>query len=379
MSFRYCESFDDVANWGSFTDERGWTQVSEGTGADGSFPTTEGRRGGGAFKITGLTSANNSFPRRLVTWTPAGTSTHSSLLFGFAFKFSAALNTAGAYPLIAILNSDAETVAYVQFTYSAGWYLQYYAGAARFSMALGGAPAAGDWHYIECSVSTFSTTATGIVKLGLNGVYSTSGSVITADPVYAPVAVHTLQLGTSGAAATLSFGYSGGSGNAWYDDLYVGLPAGSNTNITDLVGDTRVDILRPTGDGNSEQFTPLSGTDSFAMVDETDQDGDTSYIASNTAGHKTDFTFADLSHSPTSVYGFMTHAVARRDVTGARTLRQYKRYSSTDTEASALFDLTLTSTYAPQHALWENYDAGLARAYTPTEFNTLGFGVKVQS
>lgn len=95
-----------------------------------------------------------------------------------------------------------------------------------------------------------------------------------------------------------------------YDDFYwmdTTGPAPYNA----FLGPIRVDRLAPSSD-SSVQFTRSGGAANFEMVDDTAQDGDTSYNESGTAGHKDTFGLTDLSTPSGIVYAVQPRLVARR-------------------------------------------------------------------
>lgn len=62
------------------------------------------------------------------------------------------------------------------------------------------------------------------------------------------------------------------------DDLYL-LDGSGAAPLNTYLGDIRVDVCLPTAEGNTIQWTPLSGTDNALMVDEIPPNGDTDYNA----------------------------------------------------------------------------------------------------
>jgi hypothetical protein len=61
----------------------------------------------------------------------------------------------------------------------------------------------------------------------------------------------------------------------------------------DFLGDIQVEPLRPTADGNYTEWTPNTGTDHFALVDDASNsiDGDATYNSSSTIGNRDTFIF----------------------------------------------------------------------------------------
>ena len=117
----------------------------------------------------------------------------------------------------------------------------------------------------------------------------------------------------------------------YFDNIFV---------ADDWVGELKSVLLQPTSD-DAVQFTPSAGADNYAMVDDTAQDGDTTYVESGTNGHKDRYGFSDLDvgldPKVLTVVG-----VARKTDVGAVSLKLQSRQDTTDYD---LDTFTLTSSY----------------------------------
>lgn len=71
------------------------------------------------------------------------------------------------------------------------------------------------------------------------------------------------------------------------------------------------------------QFTPSSGADNYAMVDETTCDSDTTYNTSNTVGHEDKFEFGSLSLNPDEIFAVQLSIAARKDDVATRVLQPF--------------------------------------------------------
>ncbi len=90
---------------------------------------------------------------------------------------------------------------------------------------------------------------------------------------------------------------------AWDDD---------GGDLTDYPGPTTFKSLHPDADGDDEAWTTSSGTDSFALVNETaPHDDDSDYIEDTVSTNRTLFTYDDLSTNYTAVHGLQINSVAR--------------------------------------------------------------------
>jgi hypothetical protein len=96
------------------------------------------------------------------------------------------------------------------------------------------------------------------------------------------------------------------------DDLYV---LDANTRL----GQCRVSTLLPIADTADADWTPLGAGNHFAEVD--DDNGDTSYIGSDTAGDLDMFDTDDLSFAPQTVHAVQISWRARKDDAATREVR----------------------------------------------------------
>jgi len=93
-----------------------------------------------------------------------------------------------------------------------------------------------------------------------------------------------------------------------------------NIYLSDQIEGELVSILRKPASDASVQFTPSTGTDNYAMVDDMAQDGDTTYVESDTVGHVDTYEYEDVP-SGYQVKAVSLVTVARKDDAGARTLQ----------------------------------------------------------
>lgn len=104
--------------------------------------------------------------------------------------------------------------------------------------------------------------------------------------------------------------------------------AGSDTTTTrfdniylsdDLEGEL-ISVLRVPEADDAVQFTPSAGADNYAMVDEAAQDGDSTYVESDTVADEDIYAFEDIS-SDYVVKAVTLVTVARKDDAGLRALQ----------------------------------------------------------
>jgi len=217
------------------------------------------------------------------------------------------------------------------------------------------------WYYIELKV-VFSNTV-GTIELRVNG--TSTGWV---PPLGSLDTVH---------SANVSFSVFAwqGTGNAttiYLDDMYLGDGAAPATTF---LGDRRVvTVVASAGDGTYGEFTPSTGTDNGAMVDEATPDGDTTYNGSVTLNHRDTYNFAALG--VTGLVGAVeVNNWCKKSDAGVRSVTNMCRIGGADyvgTNATALSD----ASYLPVREIWETSPA-TAVAWTVAEIDGAEFGVKV--
>lgn len=226
------------------------------------------------------------------------------------------------------------------------------------------------WHYIEIFWDCDSST--GSVTIWVDGVQRDT------------LASGNTQADTGGKPNDIWLHFDTNSADRRYDDIYIldtntTSPQGGTSPHTTRLGDVKVIALHPTGDTADEDWTTQSGTDSFAMIDDTDvaPDDDTTYIESNTVTDYTRCTYEDNSTTGT-VVGLSTYTRARKTSANAREIDvRLSTNGGTNTD-----DTTLT--LAESYQSWmKHYDrspgAGSAVDWTDAEFDAVELGVEVST
>jgi len=154
----------------------------------------------------------------------------------------------------------------------------------------------GAWNYIEIELTR--NAATGILKVWLNGTLVINSTNVNT--------------GASNIDKVALAGAS--SSNHTFDDFYL-------TNDATRLGERRVDYLPPSADTATEDWTPSTGTNSAALLDEIPMNNDTDYVSSATVGHKDLFDMTNLSSTPTVIDGVQTVLAARKDDAATRDVR----------------------------------------------------------
>lgn len=152
------------------------------------------------------------------------------------------------------------------------------------------------------------------------------------------------------------------------DDWYL---ANTNTRL----GPIRIDTLRPTSD-SSVQWTPNSGVNNFSRVNETDVDGDTTYVSSGTVGNSDLYANGSLPITPTSILGVQVVTFARNTDANPRSIYQQVKSGATLSQGTAV--PIIGSGYARYDRLLLT-DPNTSAAWTPTSVNGVLSGPYLQA
>jgi hypothetical protein len=246
---------------------------------------------------------------------------------------------------------------------------------------------------IQCNLN-FSTGSTFIIQ---NGAAATIGSfTVTKDAVHSLViyllpddAGHVtvwldgtvvvdadadFKTGVAAASvSSLSFRFSQYTNSTSYLNGTVDHLVISDSEIPDC----NIVTLRPTADGNYAQFTPSTGSDHFALVDEATL-STADFNASSTAGHRDSFKFTEPLISG-DIVGVAMEAFVDKSDAGARAVRHFVRQGGTDYDGAADLALTEAGNIASQYY---EVNPATSAAFTVAELTGASrteFGVKVQS
>ncbi len=149
------------------------------------------------------------------------------------------------------------------------------------------------WNHLEVRVDF----GAGNVEVRLNGV-----------TILNLAAVHVVNLDPlpgratgQASAAQIAWGSYAGAGHAdiYVDDVVVWDGTGAQNNT--FVGDRKVYTDFPTGDTAEQDWDRSAGASSFALLDENPDDGDGTYVTTETTGDRFGVTFPALPAQVTSV------------------------------------------------------------------------------
>lgn len=211
------------------------------------------------------------------------------------------------------------------------------------------------WSYLEVKVLSNDTTGTvevrinGDTKLSLTGIDTKVGSNAYHDAVRF--------LGIT------AIGHS-------IDDVYILDGSGSANN--NFLGDQRVVAIFPNAEGTTNDFTPSTGTDNSALVDEVAPNDDTDYVESSTVGHKDLYAYGNISGLGT-IAGVQVNTDCRETDASDFNVITVVRSNVTESDDAGQ---ALTASYLTKFRIVEQ-DPDTAAAWTEAGVNAAEFGVKV--
>jgi hypothetical protein len=221
------------------------------------------------------------------------------------------------------------------------------------------------WYHIEFKATI--NNSTGAYKVHVNG--SSTGWIPEA------TGVDTREGGTVGAANQLIIG--GAGANCFFDDLYF-FDDVAGDGFTDFKGVCEVVTrIASSGDGTHADFTPSTGTDNGAMVDDATPDGDTTYNASSTVGHRDSYNFSALGITGT-IHGLQLNNWCRNSDAGARSVNGFYQSTSSPGITDGTNVVALSTSYIDVREPWgENPET--TNAWTVSEIDAAEFGLEVQA
>jgi hypothetical protein len=168
------------------------------------------------------------------------------------------------------------------------------------------------WMTVEWKAVIHDTTGSVTLKVNGETLFSVSG----------------VDTSNSSTAITKYYIGSGAGHTVQIDDWWICDQSG--TRLNDFLGDRVVESqAAEAGNGAHAEWTPSSGSDHGAMVDDATSDGDTTYNAANTVGLRDTYTFPALARVA-SVDAVQVRAVLRKDASGTRAVTGLTRVGTTD-------------------------------------------------
>lgn len=266
--------------------------------------------------------------------------------------------------------------------------LQLYSGNVCLFSLINGATS-----QIECSVY-LSITGQLSVTDGLNGsAIATSswackagrpaylefditlgdGVVLRKDGVVGATATGLSGFGVTGTASAIKFGSPHGSTVGCpvkFCDLYIFDPSGDYNNA--MVGDVRVDCLYPIEDVQDD-FTPSTGSDHWALVDEPTAPNFTDYTDGFAVGDRDSFLYEPIPPLDYStIFGVQVTALVHKTDAGGKNMAVFAHHVAT-TEDGPTDPINITAEYI-HHVFETDPDGGL---WSEADVNAADFGVVV--
>lgn len=231
-------------------------------------------------------------------------------------------------------------------------------GGQGDSLATTSAPvlALDTWHYIEAKVVCHETAGSYEIRVDSVNVLSDSD----------------VNTRSSGDSRFVRFQFA--SHYHYLDDVYICDTDGAKNN--DFLGRVLVEGVFPSADGDSSDWTPSSGTDHSALVNDNPADDDTSYVESNTLDAVDLYVYTDLSTITTEpILGVQVNADVRmNEFPGDLDIKQPVKSGGTTSDGDATN--IATDSYQPAYRVLED-DPATSTAWTASGVNNAQFGIKV--
>ncbi|RKZ91737.1 MAG: hypothetical protein DRQ40_09500 [Gammaproteobacteria bacterium] len=316
---------------------RGWLYLS------GSIPAKEGRING-----TSVANFGPQKPRFL------GSNTESTTVMGIAYMFAKAEALGGSYPIV--IREDADVQLSVVLNSSGK--LEVRRGTTT-TLATGTTVIKlKRWYYIELKSTIHQTTGSFELRIDGKTELSETGTDTQA---------------TSNAYANV-FGFSSTNtavDSHRVDDMYVLDSTGTYNN--DFLGPIHIETLFPDEDVTS-QWSPSSGTDHYALVDENPCDNDTTYLEDNVTGQRELFDWPALPPSAMTIVA-VTSIVDSRVTDASSVDLKLVNVSGTTTTVGTAQTVASESFSCYEEMYEENPDS--SSAWTKASLEAAKFGFEV--
>jgi len=212
------------------------------------------------------------------------------------------------------------------------------------------------WHYIELKVVIDAVA--GSWELRVDGIESASGSGVD-----------------TGTPASL-IEFAADSPGQFIDDIYICDGDGAINN--DFLGPVFVEGILPNADGNSSEWTPSTGTDNYALIDENPSDLDgTDSVSTTTQNAKDTYGYENLTSSPDQILGVQVNTDARKLTIANQDLVHVARSGATEAEATPI-TVSDEANFATVSGVFEQ-DPATSTAWTPSGVDAAEFGFKKTS
>ncbi|WP_407280618.1 hypothetical protein U5817_10060 [Aromatoleum evansii] len=303
-----------------------------------------GRRGGNALK----SAAGSGFVSKTLPFS-VGT-----LICGFAFSpITAGFSDRNMFELM-----DGATLHLALRHNASTGMISVLLGSTVIATTTTSIAVASGYAYVEFKATIHDTT--GAYELRINGVPALSASGIDTRNA-GNASVNAVRIGNTGTNGHISL----------FDDFYACDSAGLTNN--DFLGDVRIDTIFPNGAGTHQSWTPSTGTDHAALVDET-APNTTDYLTGGAAGTKETLGLQDLSVNGAILGIQVNNAVSKTDA-GACTIKNLIRSGSSEASGQTFAPST---SYLYSSSIHEA-DPATGAAWLTAAINALEAGAEVVS
>lgn len=280
--------------------------------------------------------------------------TNATLIVGVALKVSA-YPSANDQRIISLRGGGTENINVRMRTNGE---FSVFRGNTSLVTTTGAAPGIDTWFYLELKVLTANTG--GTYELRINGVnVASSGSADTQDS-------------STAYSDSVRFQAPQTNGDLYIDDWYV--CDGSGTANNNFLGSQKVEAIYPNAEGATINFTPSTGTDNSALIDENPSNSDTDYVESGTVTNKDTYDYSALASISAGIKGVQINTEVRE--TDATPFSLISVIRSNLTESDDAGQAIGSSTYVNRHRISET-DPNTAIAWTAAGINAAQFGIKV--
>jgi len=134
-----------------------------------------------------------------------------------------------------------------------------------------------------------------------------------------------------------------------YNDLYIldsSTQAGPNA-FSDVLGDCYIYEVYPTADGNYKQWTPSTGTDHYALVDDNPPNDDTDYVSATTVSLRDSYLYTLPTISSGGILATMLSPYARKTDAGVRRIVDMVRAGGTDYDGTSEQAINIAYQFKP--------------------------------
>lgn len=334
-----------------------------------TYDATAGKFGGKAFKWATQGGAGDA----VGLTTPVGILSGAEVYMGFWFKSSAVTGHVFPQSATLILFNDSTNAVNLSVTDDR---------TAAFGINQNGCPAFKNWrgswagwnrdgnisiadgqfHWIELYAKF--DTASGVYQCYVDGVLDINYAGATAST-------------TNPTLNKLMFSNKTTGGPTFtIDDVVIWDNSGSGlVGASFPIGPQKIVTLAPNGDTADKDFNRSTGSDNYALVDETVPNGDTDYVEAAVVGYRDLYDFGSLSETPAAVAAVAVTASVKNPEGGS---------INTKLVASSAGDVALSAAKAPsltymvvQHAF--TVDPDTSTAWTESGINAAKFGLDVST